>query len=617
MSSSPVDVTFQSTVAYEAPKEQKEERKLSLPDNHLHGHPVPLESWIVLFISCAGVLMASISTSALVIAFPTLLEELQCTVGVMMWILLVVMLLIGGVVGIAGKLGDVFGQAILYKFGYFIFVAGNIISGCAQAGNKGYDLLAGRVVIGFGAAFLFTNSSAILTNAFAPYNKVGLSQGIYQLTLALGIVLGPLVGGAFADTDWRWIFFWNCPVGGIAAILSLFVVRDHIELADKSFKEHIRDFDWVGAIFYPLGLALILTAMIQAVSPAKNLVRPDHLAALIICGIISGAIFVIDQFFAKDPITPPDLFLKNQIFTSTVSAGTCMAFVRNSITYNFIFYLQGPKGQSPLQAGIGLIPFGIGFMFAGFLSGALADKMDVRAMTISGPLITLVSCIVFLFFDESTSDATIGGMLFFSGLGLGLFSSPNNMCCMLSVHRDQRGVAAAVNMLTMMFTAMLGIVLTFHFVLNALTQDELYDLFIYGGSSLSSHTLKIFLKALCQDYYIVIAACAFASFVSIFNNHHVTKRELKQAVIESEADPSSSDIEHGNTTEIEMIEPSKELSSDENKEIDEIDHIEQMIQENDMIVKDIEETNLNTQSSSQKQQHDQLDITIDQTPTIV
>ena len=174
---------------------------------------VPFSTWVVLFVSCFGVFMASVSTSALIIAFPVLLVDLSMTINTMMWVLLVLLLLIGAIVPVAGKLGDILGQARVYQVGYWLFVIGSLGAGFVSTENKGYDLIAARVIIGLGAALLFTNSSAILTNAFAPYNKVGLSQGIFQLSSAMGIVFGPLLGGAFATANWRWIFWFNVPPG--------------------------------------------------------------------------------------------------------------------------------------------------------------------------------------------------------------------------------------------------------------------------------------------------------------------------------------------------------------------------------------------------------------------
>jgi MFS family permease len=155
-------------------------------------------------------------------------------------VLLSVMVVISSVVCLAGKLGDVWGQAALFSVGFLLFTVGSLLGGFSQSSQQGHDLLGYRVVIGLGASFLFTNSSAILTDAFAPFGQVGcerprrakpsgvfrrgvqaarstcfvhyrrppfhvqvgLAQGVFAVFSSLGTVLGPLIGGSLADTDW-------------------------------------------------------------------------------------------------------------------------------------------------------------------------------------------------------------------------------------------------------------------------------------------------------------------------------------------------------------------------------------------------------------------------------
>mmetsp|Transcript_25181 Transcript_25181/g.22903 ORF Transcript_25181/g.22903 Transcript_25181/m.22903 type:complete len:146 (-) Transcript_25181:12-449(-) len=143
--------------------------------------------------------MASVSTSALVIAFQVVLIDLDMTITTMMWVLLNLLLLLACIVPTAGKLEDMFGQTNIYIFGYWVFVLGSLGGGFVQKKNQGYDLIAARIVIGFGAALLFTNSSAIITNYFTPYSKVGLAQSVLQMFSAMGIIFGPLIGGGFAQ----------------------------------------------------------------------------------------------------------------------------------------------------------------------------------------------------------------------------------------------------------------------------------------------------------------------------------------------------------------------------------------------------------------------------------
>ena len=203
---------------------------------------------------------------------------------------------------------------------------------------------------GFGAAFLFTNSAAILTSAFAPYNKVGYAQGIYSISSAAGMVLGPVVGGGFGAIDWRWIFFWNVPVGGLCFLLSLWAVKEQRNMQPLTWQEFGAKFDFIGAVFYPAGLCLIFIAMMQLVAPQHPICETTPLAVIISVASVSGLIFVVDQFLAGDPLFPPHLFRK-RVFAATNLAGTCMAFVRNSITNSSIFYFQGAMTMDILEAG--------------------------------------------------------------------------------------------------------------------------------------------------------------------------------------------------------------------------------------------------------------------------
>ena len=328
----PLDVVAPAAAAEAPPPSQWSlyASALMMPLDH------PWRRWIVLAISCIGVFLASVSTSALIIAFPKLIVQLETELATMMWVLLVVLLMIACVTPIAGKLGDVFGQSALYKFGYWVFLIGSLGGGLCQPANKGLDLVVARIFIGLGGAFLFTNSMAILTDAFAPFSQVGLAQGCFQLTAAMGTVLGPLVGGGLAETNWRWIFFFNLPLGVPLAILALFTVRDMRPPVKRTFAEHYARFDKLGAVSCVLGLVLLLLAMIQAVAPDPTLSQAGPLAGLIVGGCVSGAIFIVAQFYATDPLIPPSIFL-NRTFTVTTAAGTFMSFIRNSITYNMIF----------------------------------------------------------------------------------------------------------------------------------------------------------------------------------------------------------------------------------------------------------------------------------------
>ena len=315
-----------------------------------------------------------------------------------------------------------------------------------------------------------------------------------------------------------------CPVsyrrracaGGLCAVLASLVLEDDKERVRRTLADHARRFDFAGTLFCIASLVLLLMAMIQAVVPDPVLSQTGPLVALIVCGVASAGAFVADQYLASDPLIPLGIFRSGVFSLSTVSR-TLMAFARNSVTYNMIFFLQGPLGQDPMQAGITLIPNGVGIMVGGFVSGGLADRFGIRAMIILGPLITLAGAACLCVMDESTSPAYAAGVLFLTGLGLGLHQSPAAMANMLSVPAGRRGVAAAVGMLTSTFCMMVGMVLTFSLVLHSMTQAQLFALFLNGGGLATagggSGGSQGMLDALAKDYYVVIACCGAAALV--------------------------------------------------------------------------------------------------------
>ena len=315
--------------------------------------------------------------------------------------------------------------------------------------------------------------------------------------------------------------------GGLCAILAMFVVKNSPRHSDLTLAEHARRFDYFGALTFSAGLVLILIAMVQGVVADPVLSQPRAIVGLVVAGAVAGLAFVVDQFYAVDPLIPPSIF-RNRTFALTTLCGTLMAFVRNSIIYNMIFFLQGPYGMDPLQAGINLIPYGVGIMVAGFSAGALADRLGIRNMAVLGPLVNLAGAALLCVMNQHTSQAYVSGSLLLAGLGVGTFQSPNSTANMLSVPAARRGVAAAIGMLTMTFCMMTGIVLTFSFVLHSMTSAELFNLFIYGGQGAAAAGLPVqaCLDALALDYYLIMAADVAASVAAAFlpGDLHATLR---------------------------------------------------------------------------------------------
>ncbi|HEX3641437.1 MAG TPA: MFS transporter, partial [Ktedonobacteraceae bacterium] len=166
--------------------------------------------WTALSVTTVGALLASIQGSALLIALPNIMAELQASFFSIMWILLGYLLILTVLTPIVGRLADMWGRKRLYNSGFIVFTIGSLISGLAQPQFHGADLIFGRVVQGLGAALLVTNSTVIVTDAFKK-GQVGLGLGVNQIAGAAGFLIGPVVGGLLTEWSWRWVFLFNVP----------------------------------------------------------------------------------------------------------------------------------------------------------------------------------------------------------------------------------------------------------------------------------------------------------------------------------------------------------------------------------------------------------------------
>jgi len=182
--------------------------------------------------------------------------DLDATIVTIIWVLLAYLLVLSAVVPVTGKLGDIFGQQLLFNCGFLLFTIASFLSGFSQKSATGYDLIAYRCLLGLGGTFLFSNSVAIITNVFAPYKQVGIAQGAFQVAFAVGSVLGPVIGGAFAVTDWRWIFWFNVPPSALCTLFGFFFIRNPPWTKKETPWELIKKFDYLGSVLLMTFLTL-------------------------------------------------------------------------------------------------------------------------------------------------------------------------------------------------------------------------------------------------------------------------------------------------------------------------------------------------------------------------
>src|SRR5579875_801290 len=216
--------------------------------------------WTALSVTTVGALLASIQGSALLIALPAILVELQASFLSLMWVLIGYLLITTVLPPVIGRLADIWGRKRLYNSGFLLFALGSLVAGLAQPLFHGADLVAGRLIQGIGAALLMTNSTAIVTDAFRK-GEVGLGLGINQIAGAAGFLIGPIIGGLLTEASWRWVFLFNVPIGLFGAVWAFWRLREPVRLAAH---QHM---DWFGSVTLTVGLTGLLLALSMMAFP--------------------------------------------------------------------------------------------------------------------------------------------------------------------------------------------------------------------------------------------------------------------------------------------------------------------------------------------------------------
>ncbi len=466
--------------------------------------------WVVLSVTTAGALLASIQGSALIIALPDIMTDLRSNFLTIMWVLLSYLLITTALVPVVGRLADIFGRKNLYNAGFAIFTLGSLLAGFSHPSFHGWDLVFYRVIQGVGGALLFTNSTALVTDAFRR-GRVGLGLGINQIAGAAGFLLGPVVGGLLASISWRWVFWVNVPLGLFGTVWGILRLRAPVSLPGA------QRFDWRGSLTFVIGLGAALLAFSLIAFP---LVSVQVVDALFVVAVIGLAAFFIIEVRESQPMLDFSLF-RNRLFAFASLANALSGLARGAVLFVLIFFLQGPYGQDPLMAGIMMMPFGAAFMLIGPISGYLSDHYGSRGLSTLGLLISSAGLIGLSTVGPNTPYWLLAVYMALMGGGSGLFSSPNTNAIMSTVGVERRGIAAGVRTMLMNTGQMLSIAIVFPLVLSQIPQQVMFKVFLYGGGMANApQALAAFEAGLHKAFLLSFAITLLAALISALRPPH-------------------------------------------------------------------------------------------------
>jgi MFS family permease len=414
----------------------------------------PHYKWIALSNTTLGVLMATINQSIVLIALPDIFRGIKLNplapgnTGYLLWMLMGFLVVSAVLVVAFGRLGDMFGRVRMYNLGFAIFTFASILLAVSwmHGTQAALWLIGWRIVQGIGGAFLFANSTAILTDAF-PANQRGTALGMNAIAAIAGSFFGLLLGGVLAPHNWHLIFLVSVPFGVFGTFWAYFMLRD------QGIRQSAK-MDWWGNLLFAAGLISILVGITYGLEPYKThtmgWVNPWVLGALI-GGALALAVFMVVETRVAEPLFKLSLF-RIRAFAAGNLANLLVALGRGGIQFILIIWLQGiwlplhgyDFAVTPLWAGIYMVPLTIGFLVSAPLSGILSDKFGARAFTTGGALLTAGSFLCLFFVPVDFRYAVFAAVLVINGFGSGLFASPNRAEIMNSVPANQRGAAGGM-----------------------------------------------------------------------------------------------------------------------------------------------------------------------------
>jgi EmrB/QacA subfamily drug resistance transporter len=461
----------------------------------------PHYKWWALSCTSLGMLVATINSGTLIIALPDLERALHTTLLQLVWVILVYMIASTVLVLTAGRLSDLFGRKRAYVAGFAIFAAASLGAGFAHTGT---ELILWRIAQGIGGAFLFANAAAIVTDAF-PRKQLGLAMGTNTMIAAVGLVIGPVLGGALVAIDWPWVFWFNVPLGIIGSVWAA------LNLRELSRPDQDRTLDVTGTVTYVLGL----TGLVYAVSRGGLSGWND---SLVIGGFVVAALFlplfILIEQRHRAPMLDLSIF-KSKLFAAASGAAFINGLSRFALMFIFVFYYQGAQGDDPITAGIKLAPMALGMLVSSPLAGIYADRRDSRVLAALGMVVTALGLVGMTWLERDTSYWVGAFWLAVVGIGSGMFNSPNTAAMMGTVPADRRGIAAGARVMLQNTGAVISIAFVMAVITAAVPQPVLFKIFSGLASGLSSAQLDPFIANMHTALWVLAAVSLAGAFVSL------------------------------------------------------------------------------------------------------
>jgi MFS family permease len=417
--------------------------------------PTDTYKWIALSNTTLAVLLATLDASITLIAMPDIFRGIHLDPLVpansfyLLWMILGYLVVSSVLIVSLGRLGDIFGRVRIYNLGFVIYtVASLLLTIDWMTGRAGATyLVVFRIVQGIGGACLLANAAAIITDAF-PINQRGMALGINNIVGVSGLFVGLVLGGLLAPIDWRLVFLISVPVGLFGTVWA------YLRLEEVSTPRRAK-IDWWGNLTFALGLVLAMVAVTYGIRPYGG--SPTGWESPRVLALLAGSVLSLAAFAAIELRVAEPMFRLALFRIRAFSFGTLSTFLaavaRGGLMFMLIIWLQGiwlplhgyGFAETPLWAGIYMLPLTLGILIAGPISGHLSDRFGARPFASGGMIGAALSFGLLMLVPTDFSYPAFAAVLLFNGISMGMFASPNRAAVMNSLPPGDRGAGGGMN----------------------------------------------------------------------------------------------------------------------------------------------------------------------------
>ena len=459
-----------------------------------------------------GVLITAVDTTIVVLALPEIEKGLKIGLSSVIWVVMGYLLIITLLATQVGRLGDMFGRVRMYEAGFAIFILGSLA--CALSWNEG-AIIGFRLLQGIGGAFITANSGAVIADLFPPERR-GRAYGYNAVGWSLGAVLGIVVGGLIVNyMSWRWIFWINVPIGGVALLLAIRVLHERGERSSRRF-------DVIGMVTLGLGLFGVLWAMTKLATTSMD----ASLVAYLVGGIVFLVVFVFVESRQHEPMLDLAL-LKIPTMMPSLLASLFQGLANFATLFLVIMYLQGSRGLSPLHASLLLVPGYVVGSAVGPLAGRMADRFGPVLPATTGLGLQVVALALYAHLEIASGLWLVVLASVINGIGSSSFFPANSAAVMKASPPQVFGIASGV----LRTFANIGMVFSFAVSIlvasRSISKHLAFAIFV-GTTNLRGHAAIAFTTGLHAAFYASMGFMVLAAALSA-SRHRLTRGSTTHA----------------------------------------------------------------------------------------